>query len=145
MQSAMSRERHQSNMVSYAALHASAKLEGKDDQFAVNIANYMSFEEFNQEHQRMRLVGKIYRTENYYWEWSSEAHREQYWIHLSNRARAEKIGLFAIGGMVVNRILSAINVSYLTRLHQSDLSLRFLPLHIDDPIAGSQLIFTIDF
>ena len=47
--------RSRSKMVSYAAVHAGADLDGKEHQFAVDVANYMSFDEFNEEQQRRRL------------------------------------------------------------------------------------------
>ncbi|MEE2876407.1 MAG: hypothetical protein VX822_01310 [Candidatus Neomarinimicrobiota bacterium] len=135
------RKRNRSNMVSYAALHADAKLAGKGHQFAVDVANYMSSDEFNEEHQRMRLPSRIYSIEGYEWAWKSDEHREKYWRYLRSRATAQKIGLFAAGGMVLNRIVSAIDVSYLARLQDSGVSLHVLPLRNQ----GSQLVLSVSF
>ena len=122
IESAAIKSRSRSKMVSYAAVHANADLSGKGHQFAVDVANYGSSVEFNDEYQRLRLPGRIYS--------------EQYWTYLRARATAQKVGLFALGGMVVNRIVSAIDVSYLARLRDSNVSLHVRPL----PNEGSQLI-----
>ncbi len=135
------KKRSRSNMVSYAALHANAKLAGKGHRFAVDVANYGSSDEFNEEHQRLRLPGRVYSSDDYTWEWASEEHREQYWTYLRARATAQKIGLFAVGGMVVNRIVSAIDVSYLARLRDSGLALHVRPLTNE----GSQLVLSVSF
>jgi len=105
------------------------------------VANYGSSDEFNDEYQRLRLSGRVYSDKDYVWEWASEDHREQYWTYLRARAAAQKVGLFALGGMVVNRIASAIDVSYLMKLRDSKVSLHVLPL----PNEGSQLILSLSF
>ena len=137
--------RSRSRMVSYAAVHAGTDLEGKEHQFAVDVANYMSLHEFNEEHQRRRLPSRVYPTEDYDWVWTSEDHREHYWTYLRSRALAEKIALFAMGGMIVNRIASAIDVSYLAKLQDPDLSLHFQPLPGEVASAGAQMVITLPF
>ncbi|MBH31899.1 MAG: hypothetical protein CMG71_07945 [Candidatus Marinimicrobia bacterium] len=141
IESAAIKDRSRSRMVSYAAVHANAALVGKGDQFAVDVANYGSLDAFNDEHQRLRLPGRVYSEKDYAWEWESEEHREQYWTYLRARAIAQKVGLFALGGMVLNRIASAIDVSYLARLRDSNVSLHVLPLLNE----GSQLILSFSF
>ena len=141
IESAAMKNRSLSRMVSYAAVHANADLVGKGHQFAVDVANYGSSDEFNGQHQRLRLPGRVYSEKDYVWAWASEKHREQYWTYLRARATAQKVGLFALGGMVVNRIVSAIDVSYLVRLRDSNVSLHVRPL----PKKGSQLILSVSF
>ena len=137
--------RSRSKMVSYAAVHADADLDGKEHQFAVDVANYMSFDEFNEEQQRRRLPSRVYPAEGYDWMWTSEDHREHYWTFLRSRALAEKITLFAVGGMIVNRISSAIDVSYLTKLKDSELSLNFRPLSGEVASAGAEMVIPLPF
>mgnify|MGYP001240776538 CR=1 FL=1 len=144
-ESIQSKEKFQSNMISYAAIHAGASLKGKDHQFALDVANYLSVEDFNQEQQRMRLSGRVYSTDDYNWKWDSQDHQEQYWNYIRRRAKARKIGMFAIGGMIVNRIVSGINVSYLNKSKQSKISIKFRPLDLNASVKASKLILLINF
>lgn len=137
--------RNRSRMEAYSALHAGAALAGKDHHFAVDVANYMSLEEFNEAQQRMRRPDRVYRAEGYQWEWSSDEHRRHYWTYLRNRALAQKIGLFALGGMIVNRIASVIDVTYLDRLRQSGISLRLEPVANDVSSTGAQMSVSLSF
>ena len=144
-ESIQSKEKSRSNMISYAAIHAGASLKGKDHQFALDVANYLSVEDFNQEQQRMRLSGRIYSTDDYNWKWDSQDHREEYWNYIRRRAKARKIGMFAIGGMIVNRIVSGINVSYLNKHKQSKTSIKFEPLDLNASVKASKLSLFINF
>ena len=132
-------------MISYAAIHAGASLKGKDHQFALDVANYLSVEDFNQEQQRMRLSGRVYSTDDYNWKWDSQDHQEQYWNYIRRRAKARKIGMFAIGGMIVNRIVSGINVSYFNKHKQSKTSIKFEPLDLNESVKASKLFLFINF
>jgi hypothetical protein len=144
-ESIQSKEKSRSNMISYAAIHAGASLKGKDHQFALDIANYLSVEDFNQEQQRMRLSGRVYSTDDYNWKWDSQDHQEQYWNYIRRRAKARKIGMFAIGGMIVNRIVSGINVSYFNKHKQSKTSIKFEPLDLNESVKASKLFLFINF
>ena len=144
-ESIQSKEKSRSNMISYAAIHAGASLKGKDHQFALDVANYLSVEDFNQEQQRMRLSGRVYSTDDYNWKWDSQDHQEQYWNYIRRRAKARKIGMFAIGGMIVNRIVSGINVSYFNKHKQSMTSIKFEPLDLNESVKASKLFLFINF
>lgn len=144
-ESVQSKKNSRSNMISYAAIHAGASLKGKDHQFALDVANYLSVEDFNQEQQRMRLAGRVYNTDDYNWQWDSQDHREQYWNYIRRRAKARKIEMFSIGGMIVNRIVSGINVSYLNKNKQSKTSIKFIPLDLNESIKAPKLMLFIDF
>ncbi|MBF89621.1 MAG: hypothetical protein CMG75_08130 [Candidatus Marinimicrobia bacterium] len=144
-ESMQSKKMSRSNMISYAAIHAGASLIGKEDQFAIDVGNYLSAEEYNNEQQRMRLASRVYSSDGYNWEWDSQENQERYWNYIRKHARANKIGMFAIGGMVVNRIVSIINVSYLNRQNKATPLLKFQPFDINDSIKASKLILFINF
>ena len=66
--------------------------------------------------QRERLPADVYPDEeNFTWRWDSNESREKYGTYWSRRNRADEIALFVMGGMVLNRIISVIDVSYIFR------------------------------
>ena len=93
----------------------------------------------------MRLSGRVYSTDDYNWKWDSQDHQEQYWNYIRRRAKARKIGMFAIGGMIVNRIVSGINVSYFNKHKQSKTSIKFEPLDLNESVKASKLFLFINF
>ncbi|MFQ6675462.1 MAG: hypothetical protein ACE5LH_03850 [Fidelibacterota bacterium] len=99
----------------FGTLHAGASFPGKDRKFITDVGNYMSLDDFNQAQQRLRQPDRVYRDpEIYGWWWDSDIIR--------------KIGQFVIGGMILNRIVSVIDVTTLHRMRSSSSNLILYPL-----------------
>ncbi len=92
----------------------------KTDQFWIDIADYQSWQAFNEDRLRRRQYGRVY-TEANAWQWNSEASRLQYRQTRISSETAFQAGYFVVAAMALNRLLSAINAVRLLN-EQNDLS-----------------------
>jgi hypothetical protein len=101
----------------FAAEHAGVQPTSKDKQFWIDIGNYDSVEEFNAEHLRWRDMEALYpRSTTWHWEWDSAPNRRKFERIRIRSDRWAQAGLFIVGGIVVNHLVSAIDALYLSRL-----------------------------
>jgi len=121
--------------IAFAAEHSGVQSAGKDHHYWVDIGNYMSIHDFNEEHLRFRENDALYEeTDEWNWEWDTESNRSKF---ESTRITSDKWklgGKFIIGGLVVNHIISAIDVLYLTKISKLN-KIAFAPTI--DPIHAS--------
>ena len=106
----------QENYKAYATQHANVNPANKNRQYWIDIGNYLSMNQFNEEHLRWRDFDATYSQYNN-WEWN--------WDNDNNRIKFEKMRIksdtwklrasFLIGGMVLNHIISGIDALYLVR------------------------------
>ena len=104
-----------------ASEHAGVTTSGKDYQYWVDIGNYNSIDDYNDEHLRWREFDSIYQL-NDKWDgqWESEDNRKKFEEH---RIKSDKYALttkFVIGGIVLNHIISAIDALYLQNISLND-------------------------
>jgi hypothetical protein len=93
---------------SYATAHASANFSGKDDQFEVNIGNFNTTDDYNQEKLHNDQYALLYKDSQYQWDWGGNAaNRLQFKNIRTKSAAAYDNSRFLIGAVVVNHILSA--------------------------------------
>ena len=109
------------NYKSYAAEHANVITTGKNRQYWIDIGNYFSIDQFNEEHLRWRDFTAIYEKDNNWnWVWDNDENRK-YFEKMRIRGDTWKLrGSFLIGGMVLNHIISAIDALYLSRISSID-------------------------
>jgi len=91
----------------FAGYHAGLSLEGKDEQYEVNIGNFNSIQEYNQAKLRNREFELLYSRGSFDWNWDDQANRVQY---RSLRIKSDEMfqnSRFVVGALVVNRIISA--------------------------------------
>ena len=91
-----------------AAAHAGAQTEGKDRDFFLYLASYMSSDEFTEVQLRNRNWGQVGYTDDpsYQWDWESE---ERFREYRDIRENSESLGrrrTFIITSLVANRLLS---------------------------------------
>ena len=105
------------NYITYASEHAGIIANDKDREFWVDIGNYNSINDYNNEHLRNREFGDLYPQSNKWsWNWDSEKNRTYF---ESNRIQADKLKLFSsftLGALFVNHFISSIDALYLKRL-----------------------------
>ena len=102
---------------SIAAEHANVNIDGKNHQFWVDIGNYDSQYDYNDEHLRWREFDNLYPSEaNWNWDWDTESKRNEFEDLRIESDRLQLIGKFFIGGIVLNHIISAIDVYYLQNI-----------------------------
>lgn len=129
---------HTQTSKAFAAEYAGVEIAGKDDRFWIDIGNYNSRDAYNAEHLRWRDYESLYGTDSN-WEWKSAANREKF---ENMRIKGDRWHLalqFMGAGLVVNRIISAIDVLYLSR--KTDIKLTVTPSFYSGSM-GYSLIFT---
>ena len=98
-------------------------MSNKDYLFAVNIGHYNNFNEYNKIMSRRRQHEKIYKeNEGKEWKWDSKINRIKFDEIRILSVTYGKYSRFAIGGLILHRLISLIDVIYLERL-DSDLDL----------------------
>ncbi len=100
-----------------AAEHANVISDGKNHQFWVDIGNYASQIDYNAEHLRWREFDNLYPNEaNWNWDWDTEEKRKEFEDLRIESDRMKLAGKFFIGGIILNHIISAIDVYYLKNI-----------------------------
>ena len=107
----------ESNYKAYAAQHAGVSPIGKNRQYWIDIGNYSSIDQFNEEHLRWRDFNAVYKQDkNWNWVWNDDGNRI-FFEKMRIKADTWKLrASFLIGGMVLNHIISAIDALYLFRI-----------------------------
>ena len=100
----------------YAAEHAGALIRDRRESFFRNLAFYDNVEEYNSAQLRNRNWSATYPVgKGLGWTWDSSDNRRQYRSLRRTSLGAAKAARFAIGGMLVNRALAAIQLKFITR------------------------------
>jgi len=110
-------KRQDAEFRAYASEHAGISPIGKDRQFWVDIGNYSSLLEFNEEHLRWRDFNALYEdNDTWTWAWDSNDNRERFEnMRIASDSWMLR-GSFFIGGVVLNHIVSAIDALYLSKI-----------------------------
>ena len=99
-------------------MHAHTNLAGKSYQYSVDIGDYNTYEEFFEAKKRNRQSNQIWpENDDYDWDWDSENNRKEYDKMRIISGVAKKYSKFAVGAMIVNRVVSMIDVLYLKNLN----------------------------
>lgn len=130
-------------MQAFAADFAQVDPTAKPDQFWIDLGNYSSRDDFNDEHLRWRQIEQLYpKEEAWDWQWESDKKRSEFRDYRVRRDWLKKTGGFFAGALVLNHLVSAIDALYLTRLSAAD-AVAYRPQY--NPITGSlshSLIFS---
>ena len=129
---------YKSDYLAFAELHADVNMNGKDYIFAVNMGHFNSMSEYNATKARQRQVDNMYEEgQGNAWQWDTRENRLNFDKLRIRSITYDKYASFAIGGLVLHRIISLIDVIYLERLypdisfnskvfvHTSDIRLQF--------------------
>jgi hypothetical protein len=110
---------------SYAVAHAGVNTAGKDDQFFVDIGNFLNTNDYNEKQLRDRQIELLYDpAAGYAWQWESDEMRSEY---RTERIRAERMynnKKFVVAAIIINHVASAINAARGAISHNSDLTFR---------------------
>ena len=105
------------NYISFASEHARLSSSGKDHKYWVDIGNYDSINDYNNEHLRNRDINDLYPVNNRWsWNWDSEANRKAFEDKRITSDQMQLFATFGFGALVLNHAISAIDVLYLKRL-----------------------------
>jgi TM2 domain-containing membrane protein YozV len=94
----------------FATANAGLDPAGKDDQYFVDIGNFMNIREYNEKQARDREPDRIYTpAAAYAWQWQTDADRAQY---RDSRIKSEEMWnnkKFVAAAILINHVASAIN------------------------------------
>ncbi|RMF57441.1 MAG: hypothetical protein D6748_11160 [Calditrichaeota bacterium] len=106
----------QNDLQGFAAVHAGVHTGNKNDQYWIDIGTAGSIYEFNSERLLDRDIDGMYpETGDYSWQWDSEENRRAYLDKRLHRLDWKRRTTYLVGGLVLNRLISAIDVIRLLR------------------------------
>ena len=96
-----------------AVLNAGADIRGKEYSYILNLSNYDTMDLYNHDMDLQRNWDKKYSSSSYDWNWDSQSNRFKFNDLRKKSITYQQISEFAIAGMIINRLLSVIDVIYL--------------------------------
>lgn len=106
----------------YARAHAGVTLAGKDDQFFVDIGNFINTDEYNQKKLRDRDYDKVYDSPSYAWQWDSPLARATFRDQRIGSENMYNNRKFVFAAILVNHVASAINAVRAAILYNKSLN-----------------------
>ncbi len=104
----------------FAASHAGVQLSGRDDQFFVDIGNFLNTYDYNEAKLRNREPEKLYDVNSgLFWQWDSDANRASYRDLRISHDRVFNNAQFVAAAIIVNHIASAVNAARLAISHNA--------------------------
>lgn len=103
----------------FAQDRAGADFTGKDARFEAQVGNYLSRDLYNESRLRERQYDELYAGASFGWSWGSHDERIRY---RSLRIRSDELAQaaeFAVGALIVNRIISAFSAWRSARSYNS--------------------------
>jgi hypothetical protein len=135
----------ENNYKSYAETRAGISNENKGENYYATISVYNDIESYNNEKALERNFDEMYDPGSYFWKWNSNEERETYRDMWTSSEQTKNDVRFIVGGLILNRIASAINAarlvtSYNNRLEE-DLSWNFSIGFVNKPTLPTSLNF----
>ena len=107
---------YESDYIAFAELHADVEMTEKKYRFAVNIGHYDNLEEYNDTKERQRLPAEKYaESKNFHWQWEDKTNRIKFDEMRIKSVNYDKYSKFAVGGLILHRLISFVDVIYLER------------------------------
>jgi len=110
------------NYRAFAKSNANVDLTGKTSEFFANIGSHLSVDDFNRIQELNRDFEKVYNTTSHYWKWLSNDQRREYRNMWSSSEQAYNNVRFAVGALLLNRLISAINAVRLVTAFNKNIS-----------------------
>lgn len=92
----------------FAKAYGDVDLSGKDDEYFANIGIYENVEEYNNEQELNREFDEVYDVNTHYWNWDGNDQRKEYRNLWTSSENAKNNVRFAVGALILNRIVSSI-------------------------------------
>ncbi|MBK9098990.1 MAG: hypothetical protein IPM14_12880 [bacterium] len=110
------------NYKSYAASTAGVINDGiKDEDFYANIGDYTSVYTYNEQKTLERNFNEMYDEQAYFWKWNTTDERRTYRDMWNSSETASNGIRFVVGGLILNRLVSAINAARLVSAYNNNL------------------------
>lgn|GEM_PF-1669589 len=102
------------DMISFAKAHSGAASFYGSSQYWVDMGSFLSWSDHREEMLQYRTPDRIYPEENA-WNWDSVENANTFRNIRIVKDRSEQRMTFILGGLVMNRMISMLNIMYLTR------------------------------
>lgn len=110
------------NYKSFAQSRGGVSNGGKTDEYYAIIGIYQNIDDYNTAQELNREYSKVYKTSTHYWKWTNNDERKEYRSMWSSSESAYNNVRFAVGALILNRIVSAINAVRLVAAYNKNLS-----------------------
>jgi hypothetical protein len=114
--------RMESNYKAYAAGFGGVNTQDKDDEYYAIIGDYTNIDQYNYEKELNRDFDETFDAETHYWDWGSSESRKEYRRTWTSSEQANNNVRFAVGALILNRVVSAINAVRLVSRHNKNIS-----------------------
>ena len=111
----------ENNYQTYAASNAGVDNSEKDADYYSTIANYTSVFSYNEEKALERNYDEMLNPETSFWKWNSTAERQTYRDMWTSSEQTSNDIRFVVGGLILNRIASAVNAARLVTAYNNKL------------------------
>lgn len=111
----------------------------QNHQFYVDIGNYNTRDEYNEAKRQQRSYADQYYGDATYWEWTSTEHRDVFEETRIAADQSKNRVYYFLGGLVLNRVLSAIDASRGLARKQKEMRRGRLELGYDPVVNGPSL------
>ncbi len=101
------------NYKNFARTYGGVNPNGKDATYFANIGIYNSIKDYNREKNLNREFSRVYDETEFYWRWKTDQQRREYRGMWKSSEYAFNSIQFAVGALIINRIISAINAARL--------------------------------
>ena len=109
---------------SFAESNGDVELNGKNEKYFADIGNYVDIYQYNKVQELSRNFDAIYDDKTQFWQWDDNAQRSEYRSMWTSSENAYNNVRFAVGALLLNRVVSAINAvrlvsAYNNRIQES--------------------------
>jgi len=114
----------ENNYKSFASSYGEVNPENKSDEFYGNIGEYIDIDQYNRNRSLSGDFENMYDTNKEYWDWQSNDRRGEYRDMWVSSEQAYTNVRFAVGGLILNRIVSIINVFRISSSQKDQANIR---------------------
>lgn len=121
----------------FAMAHAGITLQGKNDQYFVDIGNFLNIEEYNQKKLRDRDADKVYDPAlGYAWQWDSDPSRSAFRDQRVASDNMYNNRKFVVAAVLINHVASAINAARSAVMHNRELEGALSGVSVEAEVLG---------
>jgi hypothetical protein len=107
---------------SFAVSKGGVNPEGKGEDYYATISEYLNIDEYNNEQALNRNFEEMYDVSDFSWKWQTPEDRRSYRSMWVSSEQAYNNLRFVVGGLIVNRLISAINAVRTVSAHNKRLA-----------------------